>query len=139
VFGGVGRRVASVRRAALDRSRHFSRTGPRSPGAGATRRYDILPDDWVRERRVEEKNTKYSAANAAPTEKMFAAWIRKRQRIDAECVGEMNALKAHCFNRTVTALGRRAKPYPLKPRHRAFKHIFRFTHAFDGIDFGDGR
>lgn len=79
------------------------------------------------------------AANAAPTQKILAAWIRRRQRIDAECVGEMNALKAHCFNRTLAALGRRAKPYPLKFRHRAFKHFFRFTHAFDGIDFDPAR
>lgn len=64
------------------------------------------------------------------------AWIKTHSSLNAECSGEMVALKAYCFNATLGALGLKDKPYPIKWRHRTFKNIFKFTHAFDGMDFG---
>lgn len=75
---------------------------------------------------------------SAPNPAKLNDWTKRRHAIEGECVVELNALKAHCFNRTLGALNRRGKPYPLKWYHRAFKNWLSFPHAFDGIDFSDG-
>lgn len=77
--------------------------------------------------------------NDTPTKKALSDWIKRRQKIESECIGDMVALKAYCFNQALSALGRNALPYPLKFRHRTFKHVIRFTHAFDAFNASQGQ
>lgn len=74
-------------------------------------------------------------ATSSPSASKLKGWILAHTKLDGECRGEMRALAAHCFNATMGALGISAAPYPLKWHHRTFKHILKFTHAFDGMKF----
>lgn len=71
--------------------------------------------------------------NDPPPKELLNDWIKRRQKIESECSGDMVALKAYCFNQALFALGRSAVPYPLAFRHRLFKNLIRFTHAFDAF------
>jgi hypothetical protein len=66
-----------------------------------------------------------------PSKTQLANWIKRQLEIEAECVGEMNALKADCFNRTMRALDREGTPYRLTWRHRLLMQVISFEHAFE--------
>ncbi|WP_426254509.1 hypothetical protein [Sphingomonas sp. DC2300-3] len=64
--------------------------------------------------------------NNDPDPATMSAWIRERYGIEAECVTEMRALQADCFNRTMTALDRDGDRMPLKWWQRAFMQVWSF-------------
>jgi len=66
-----------------------------------------------------------------PSKTQLASWNKRQQEIEAECVGELNALKTDCFNRTMRALDRVGKPKKLKWRHRLFMQVISFEQAFE--------
>jgi hypothetical protein len=74
-------------------------------------------------------------ATANPPAAKLKSWIKTQTKLNGESRGEMRALAAHCFNTTLGSLGIPDERYPLKWRHRTFKHIFKFTHAFDNMKF----
>jgi hypothetical protein len=54
-----------------------------------------------------------------------------RNSVEKECVGEMQALKTDCFNRTVRVFGLdSSKLKPLRWHHKIFMHLLPFEHAF---------
>lgn len=61
-----------------------------------------------------------------PTQDAIAAWIKRRYDIEADCVTEMRALQADCFNRTMTALNLEGEPYQLRWWQRAFMQVWSF-------------
>jgi hypothetical protein len=54
-----------------------------------------------------------------PSAAKLADWVPGKHAIEAECIGEMNALKADCWNRTRRAQDRLGKPYRLRWYHRS--------------------
>jgi hypothetical protein len=69
-----------------------------------------------------------------PTPHQIAAWVQTQHEIETECVLELAALKADCFNRTARALERDAIPYKLRSHHRALIQLFSFERAMEAED-----
>ncbi|MEA1083224.1 hypothetical protein SFC76_03040 [Sphingomonas sp. CD22] len=61
-----------------------------------------------------------------PSPGVISRWIQERYAIEADCVTEMRALQADCYNRTITALNLDGSPYPLRWWHQAFKQVWPF-------------
>lgn len=71
-------------------------------------------------------------AQPSPEGPALERWIREIGAIERECVGEMRALQADCYNRTVRALNLDiANNYRLRWYHRIFLQIVSFEHAFE--------
>ena len=64
--------------------------------------------------------------NSEPNVDVIARWIEERYSIEVECVVEMRALQADCFNRTMKALYRVGDQYRLRWWHRAFMQVWPF-------------
>ncbi|WP_332811301.1 hypothetical protein [Sphingomonas sp.] len=69
----------------------------------------------------------------AVTIPVVADWTKRTFAIEGECVIEMRALQADCYNRTARALSRSDEyNYDIRWWHRLFMHVIRFEHAFEG-------
>jgi hypothetical protein len=66
-----------------------------------------------------------------PSEENVAKWTERRYAIEGECVGELRALQADCYNRAARALEREGEPYRLRFWHRALIQVVSFEHAFE--------
>lgn len=64
--------------------------------------------------------------NDTPSADMIARWVQERYAIEADCVTEMRALQADCYNRAMTALNLEAAPYVLTRRHRLLMQVWPF-------------
>lgn len=59
-------------------------------------------------------------------------WAREAANIESECVGEMRALQADCYNRAVRYMNIDAgNNYELRWYHRALCQIVSFEHGFE--------
>jgi hypothetical protein len=67
-------------------------------------------------------------ASDDPPAEVVAGWEKRRQAIEVECVLELAALKADCFNKTARALGRDIEPYRFGRLQRALIQV----RSFDG-------
>lgn len=66
-----------------------------------------------------------------PTSVHLKKWISKANALSAECLEDMKAVKAHIYNETMAALGRKGTPYTLTRFQRFTKHFLPHTHSFD--------
>ena len=63
-----------------------------------------------------------------------ALWARETASIESECVGEMRALQADCWNRAARYMNLdTASNYDLRWYHRALCQIVSFEHGFEAI------
>lgn len=67
----------------------------------------------------------------SPSNKHMKRWIARYHELNGACHEDMKAVKAHVYNETMTALGRRGVPYKISRFQRATKHILPHTHGFD--------
>jgi len=70
-------------------------------------------------------------ADKTPTQKTLSKWIKRVQHLNSQCFEDMKAVKAHVYNETMTALGRKGRPYTLSWLQRQTKHYLPHTHGFD--------
>jgi len=74
------------------------------------------------------------ALTPSPTPQQLDDWLRRRVAIETECVVELRALQADCFNRTSRAMGlEETHNYELRWWHRMFMQVIRFEHAFERL------
>lgn len=67
-----------------------------------------------------------------PGEDQLRGWIATRYRIEGECVGEMRALQADCYNKAVAALSKSDEHnYRIRWWHRAFGQVISFENGFN--------
>lgn len=68
----------------------------------------------------------------SPEAKRLDDWTARRFSIETECVVEMRALQADCFNRTARAMALEdTYNYRIRPWHRLLMQVIRFEHAFE--------
>jgi hypothetical protein len=68
----------------------------------------------------------------SPTAKQIENWTAQRYSIERECVIEMRALQADCYNRTTRQMElEETYNYRLRLWHRIFMQVVRFEHAFE--------
>jgi hypothetical protein len=70
-------------------------------------------------------------AENKPAERLTRRWIARVHELNAECLEDMKAVKAHVYNETMAALGLHGEPYQLTGFQRVTKHLLAHTHAFD--------
>ena len=96
-----------------------------SPQACAFRHKDWLAR-WL-------KIIRETKLSPTPTIEQIDDWTRRRYDIEAECVVEMRALQADCYNRTARQMNlAEVHNYRLWPWHRLLMQVVRFEHAFEG-------
>lgn len=67
-----------------------------------------------------------------PTEAQLRQWITTRYRVEGECVGEMRALQADCYNKAVAALDKSNEHnYRIRWWHRALGQVISFENGFN--------
>ncbi len=68
----------------------------------------------------------------SPPDEMINRWVLERYEIEAECIGEMRALQADCYNRTMSAMQLEGSPYKLRWWQRAFCQVWSFESSVSG-------
>ena len=95
-----------------------------SPQANATKHKEWLTQwfDLIREIKLAP----------SPTPQQLDEWMRKKVAIETECIVELRALQADCFNRTARAMGlEETHNYSIRWWHRRLMQVIRFEHAFE--------
>lgn len=65
------------------------------------------------------------------TEEQRKLLVKRANELESQCLDDMRALTACCFNDAITALGRAKKPYKISRLQKWTKNLFKHTHAFD--------
>lgn len=68
----------------------------------------------------------------SPSQQQLDDWMRRKIAIETECVVEMRALQADCYNRTAHSMGlEETHDYIIRWWHRLLMQVIRFEHAFE--------